>query len=449
MDAEARRVLAAGPDRHAQLGVPHGAPHAAIKAAYKRLCALHPDKNLGNQLAGEAFAVVSAAYRELGAAAAAAAGAQPQAAPPLNRRWQAFTGGQQYQAAASNVMQQQQQPQRQQSVPGSGGGGSQENGTPSSGQGGSGGGWQAASKWGKPAAANLLRVAPVPAVAPVAVAGPAAAEQTATYRVVAAGGRVLRPSCGSSSESSGSFSSSGSSGSDSDDHAGVEHGSRRRSRGGGGVKPATFYGSGSGDKVSVARQPSKQPSPQVSGGLYGMFGVGRRSSASQGPAWLGGAEQPPTQPEQQGRVAPPLSQEQQAEQQQQQPQGAGSRWGARSKLAELLHAPPVAVAVAAAAGLPAAKQQEEEQQEQPGRPSGARQQKRALALSSSSSEGSGSGSEQDAAAVSSGVQGLARDGAVRAAGDGTVCAATPPGPLEASVRPPSLCRRGGGVGGGC
>lgn len=62
--AEARRVLAAPPhDRWAQLGVPPGASAADVKRAFKRLCALHPDKHAGDLLLGQAFATVAAAYQ--------------------------------------------------------------------------------------------------------------------------------------------------------------------------------------------------------------------------------------------------------------------------------------------------------------------------------------------------------------------------------------------------
>lgn len=71
VDAEARRVLGSAPqDRWEQLGLAPGCSAATVKRAFKRLCALHPDKNAGNPTAAAAFATVAAAYQVCAAAAA-------------------------------------------------------------------------------------------------------------------------------------------------------------------------------------------------------------------------------------------------------------------------------------------------------------------------------------------------------------------------------------------
>lgn len=384
VNAEAARVLAAGPDPHDILGCPRGAPLADVKARYKKLCALHPDKAHSNALAAEAFALISAAYRKLKEAGAAGPGAlhgiQPEAAPAFNR-WQAFTGGRQHpQPAAPTQPQPQPQPQPQQPFPGS-----QEN-TPGGGNAGVGSGpWQASAKWGRfgSGGTSLLRAQPVAAV-PAGAAGHAGAEQPAVrqQQPVWAEQQARRRSLslGSSGGFSGGSNSDGSSGSGTDSDDDFQRAGGRRL--GAGVKPAAFYGP---TGVSSSKQWSEtspslsQPTPS----LYGMF-AGRRSSGGQASGWLGAGTVAGTAPPEQDSLSQPPAVVQQ-------PAAAGvvgskwgsdgvagGHWGGGGRLADMLKkAPVVAPAVRTAPGLAAAAvattqpQQLPQQEEQEAQPAGA------------------------------------------------------------------------------
>ncbi|KAL4458351.1 hypothetical protein ABPG75_013216 [Micractinium tetrahymenae] len=330
VNAEAQRVLAAGPDRWAQLGVARGADLAEVKRRYKRLCALHPDKNLGNALAAEAFAIVSAAHAEL-SALLAPAGAPAGAAGPLHatqpdaqqqgNRWQAFTGRQQ-------PRQQQAAPQQAAAPPAQhprpGGGSSQENRTPEGDCGGcgqqqapaaagAGSGWQA-SRWGKQAGTALFRAQPVAAAAPGACPASGPDGSTHKQQQEALSGERRGSRRGSVSCTSLSF-DSGSEGS--------ETGSRPPAAG---VRPDAFYGSGARREspqvhADVGAAAASQP-PAAS--LYGLFN-GRRSSGGQPGGWPGSQHQPgaaeqpkwpPPQrkPEQQQPVEQPAQPQQQQDQ---------------------------------------------------------------------------------------------------------------------------------------
>lgn len=388
VNAEAQRVLAAGHDRWAQLGLTRGADVAegerdllakgrrclpqlslptaaavvfpahslvarclipppspglsAVKKRYKRLCALNPDKNLGNALAAEAFAIVSAAYAEL-TALLAPAGAPAATAGPLHasqaeaqqqtNRWQAFTGRwqpRQQQAAPQQAA----PPAAQHPRPGSS---SQENRTPETDSGSFGQQHPATgacssrqnSRWGKQAGTALFRAQPlVPAQAP---ACPASGQDGSMHGQQQQGTLLRKHSSPRASLSSSSFSfNSGSDASDSEDAA-TAASSRPI---GACVQPAAFYGSGSThhgpavDAGVVAASAVKPPAAS----LYGLFS-GRRSGGGQAGGWPGsqqplqGTDQPKwgppqTQPlaERRLTVEQPAQQQQQQQRQQQHPQ---------------------------------------------------------------------------------------------------------------------------------
>ena len=95
LDAQevAQRVLAAArssTDPYAALLLPRTATFQEARAEYKKLLFLHPDKNPGNELASEAFKVVTAAFEKV-----RAANQLPLDVPHLEgaRRWSAFTEG--------------------------------------------------------------------------------------------------------------------------------------------------------------------------------------------------------------------------------------------------------------------------------------------------------------------------------------------------------------------
>lgn len=408
VNAEAARVLAAAAwgSPHDILGVDRAAPLAEVKARYKKLCALHPDKAHGNALAAEAFALISAAYRKLSEAPAAGVGAQhgSQAEPaPGFNRWQAFTGGRQPQQPAGQPQQQHVPQQQHAQQPFTS---SQEN-TPGGGNAAGGGSaWQASAKWGKfgGGGSSLLRAQPVTAV-PVAAA-PAGAEPPAAaheQRPVRAGQQARRrsPSLGGPGGSSDSGDSeSGSSGSDSDGDF-LRHDSGRRSAAG--VKPAAFYGPAGG---SGGKQTSPSLSQMPPSSLYGMFS-GRRSSGGQAAGWLGvGMGAGTAQPEPRSFSQPlPVAQ---------QPAAAeaggskwssggltGGQWGGGGGLADMLKkAPVVAPAARAGPGLAAgtaAAAQPQHQEEQGAQPAGEAQQqpkRRPAPLSSSASSSGDEGWEE-------------------------------------------------------
>lgn len=309
---------------------------SAVKKRYKRLCTLHPDKNLGNVLAAEAFAIVSAAYADLSTllAPAAAAGAvagplhatQPAVQQQANR-WQAFTGWRhpkQQQAAppAAQHPHPRASPQENR-TPGNdcGGGEQQQQGPVTAGACGS---WQG-SRWGKQAGTALFRAQPV-AAAPAAPCAASGLDSSTRERQQRTALSSKRHGSRRSSLSSCSLSfDSGSDDSGSEDAAFAAN--RRQTRAC--VQSAAFYGSGSlrcspGDSSGTAAAANSK-GPAAS--LYGLF-TGRRSSAGQAGGWLGSQQptgaadrpkwslqqtqprselgQPAQQQEQQQQLAPPL-----------------------------------------------------------------------------------------------------------------------------------------------
>ncbi|KAL4429628.1 hypothetical protein ABPG77_008677 [Micractinium sp. CCAP 211/92] len=315
VNAEAQRVLAAGHDRWAQLGLTRGADLAEVKKRYKRLCALHPDKNLGNALAAEAFAIVSAAYAEL-TALLAPAGAPTATAGPLHagqaeaqqqtNRWQAFTGRwqpRQQQAAPQQAA----PPAAQHPRPGSS---SQENRTPETDSGSFGQqhpatgacGSRQNSRWGKQAGTALFRAQPL--VPAQGTACPASGQDGSMHGQQQQGTLLRKHSSprASLSSSSSSF-NSGSDASDSEDAAAAAI-SRPI---GACVQPAAFYGSGSthhGPAVDAGVAAASAVKPPAAS-LYGLFS-GRRSGGGQAGGWPG--SQQPLQGTDQPKWVPPQTQ---------------------------------------------------------------------------------------------------------------------------------------------
>ncbi len=388
VNAEAARVLAAGPDPHDILALPRGAPLADVKARWKKLCALHPDKAHGNALAAEAFALINAAYHKLNEAGAAPAGplhgsgSQPEAAPAVNR-WQAFAGGRQQPVAPAQQQQQQQQQQRaQQPFPES-----QENTPGSSNADRGAGAWQASAKWGRfgGGGSSLLRAQPVaatPAAAPGPAEQPVAREQRPVRTEPQARRRSLSLSSagGGTSDDSDSDGSSSSGGSDTGGQHSFQHTGGWRATGG--VKPAAFYGpaGGSGSKQA---SPSLSQAPAASL-MYGMF-AGRRSSGGQASGWLGAGAVASSAPPEQRTFSQPAAVPQQppaavAGSSKWGSGGPAGQWGGSGRLADMLKTAPVTAAVRATSGLAAAAagaappQQPAPQEGQEAQPGGAAQQ---------------------------------------------------------------------------
>jgi curved DNA-binding protein CbpA len=311
---EALRILAAPKDHFAQLGLRPAAPYAEVKARYKRLCILHPDKQPGNQLAADAFAVVSAAYTAISAAQQGQSAPLHSSQPDKQaNRWEAFTGRQKGQPAA-----QQADPATVHA--------SEENRTPpgaSAGFGGSGA-WQP-SKWGKFGGSSSMFMTQT------AFAGDGdGAAWRSTHKpawlqqAVAAADQQPTPASLSTSSSSSSSSSS-----DSDD--GLVQRTAHKRWSGAGVCPAAFYGNSS-------RSGEAQPQPAAPASLYALFG-GRRNSG--GPVTGEGVQQqrlagsPAAAPSHQHGVPQPLALA---------TADPNRRWGSKMKPAELLRQPVVAAA---------------------------------------------------------------------------------------------------------
>ena len=342
---EAQRVLDAAPDPFSRLGLPSSAGPADIKARYKRLCALHPDKCPANALAAEAFALVSAAYHralELAAAPPLHSSSQPN----QSNRWQAFTGA--HALGKQHAGQQQQHPV---SGGGAGGSGSEENATPPSDGGGGGGvggnvqqpaataaGAGMSSRWGKQGNGGLLRVQPLPATElgstllqreqrRPGAAAPGALQELLQQQQQQ---QQQQPWCGdddmqhlaadgdSSSSGSGSDddSSSGSSGDDDARGAGPPT-AKPWAAATGGLRPAAFYGSSGTELRHRSSPPPGGVAPTLNHGGFG----GRSSGGNVAQAELAGE--------------------------------GGSRWSGRGRLAEVMKAVPVpAVAPAPLAVAP-------------------------------------------------------------------------------------------------
>ena len=400
--------------RWEQLGLPYGSSYTDLKARYRKLTALHPDRNPGNALAAQAFALVSAAYAELCTVVAHAAAPAPlhssQPEAPAGNRWQAFTGQQQYKPAPAPAAAAAAQPPV----------GSQENRTPGS-------GWGQAARWGRQAV-GVVRAQPLAPGNAAAGQGPgSAAKRKQQQQQPGVCERHGTQGLQEASSDSCSGDSSDSSGSDSGDE-------RRSAPSGGGIRPVAFYSSGGGGSGGRRPVPSPHPAapaaapPVVS--LYGTFGAQRSSggyavpsswlrdgtsaavAASQqqeqqqqqparlwGPqrsSWPGGTHQAALQQGKPAQQTSPAAQGVELSQQQHQQAHGGappvsSRWGAKSR-AEVLRVSTVPTALAAEAGAPCVpqKQPEQHQQEQC---QPLKRQRLALGSSSGSSSGSEGGSE--------------------------------------------------------
>ena len=376
INAEALRVLSApSHDAWAQLGLARDASRAEVKARYKRLCQLHPDKNLGNDLAARAFALVIAAFTACSASPLHSS--QPEAQPHANR-WQAFTG-------VSLLQQQQQQQQQQDEAPAvfqnaNGGSSQTENRTPPTERAaaaGGGGTWQA-SKWGTYGGSSLLRAQPVAAAAaPTAVLAP---EQASTHKQdrhwqPAPAPKVERRANGSSPTCD---SASGSSDEDDGALATIMKPSAA------GLQPAAFYG-------SSGKRGTPQAPPAAAASLYGLFG-GRRSSGGQAASWLGARH---SEHHSQPLVPGPAA----ATQQYTAPQ-AGNRWAGKGKLlAELLRQPSLMAAPAPAGAVGGGPPAREQPQQGSGAGDGRRkrQLKEGVVLSTSTSASSSDEEEETSA----------------------------------------------------
>lgn len=358
VQAEATRILAAPKDNYAQLGLRPAAPYAEVKARYKLLCTLHPDKQPNNQLAADAFAVVSAAYTAIRAAQDSQAVPLPSSQPDTQaNKWDAFTGRQKRQQAA------QQADAAATAVP------AEDSCRPGAGCDGSGA-WQP-SKWGKFQSSSVF-IAPtdMPPAGDVGVAAWRSTHKPAWTRPAGTPADQLSTP---SSPGTGSTSST----SDSDDVSTQEDARNRWS--GAGIRPSAFY---------VARNRSGEAHLQPAASLYALFG-GCRNSHSGGSDRCDGPQQQrlggflaAAPSEQHGAAQPlPLS-----------AANSNSRWSSKGKPAELLRQPPVAAVSLPNAAIRGSQPSEEQQRALEG---GGRAGKRkrhtrqTVVLSSSSSEGHG------------------------------------------------------------